>query len=127
MGINIDAFWVYGFRVSELGEYKYNAETKTSYFLLAGKEYPSEYMALSAFRKPIPWRDYDAVERVKTGTPGNEPMVYCTVPAHTNSLNSLPGQDVLDKCKAELLLVLEKLGVEKKEPTLYFSVDVNLD
>lgn len=124
MGINIGAYWIYGFPMYDLGVYTYDNTRRVSEFVINGQVYPSPYMALDAVRKVIPYQNYDDPTRVKAMTRGSEHMLYCEREAAIDRLNHTPEQEWLDKCKEQLHAVLEKLGVEKKEPTLFFLVDV---
>lgn len=125
MRIELDAYWVYGYRLSELGEYRYDEWKKASTFWFAGQEYASTFMSTLDLRKLLPQYRYDDPHRVILGRAGSEDMLYCRVEAGFDNLNPVPRPDELLPLHEQLVCALHLLGHEGGvEPTLYFVAEV---
>lgn len=136
--LTINAYWVYGYSTSELGEYKYDRPQGTSEFHSLGGVYPSSYMMsvelsnrLFFYQKDIPYHvyeDYTNKEVPRVEVLKNKGVVGFKIKASIDDLNRLPDKEILDSFNLKLKELLIRAGCKNlPEPQLFFLVSTEED
>lgn len=120
MRISINAFWVYGFFVIDLGDLK--VENYKTFIYIDDKKYPSPYMAMVELSTSLWKSGYKGNVEIKQF--GCEEMIACKIEGEIGRLNYTPAEEVLQRAEKELSEVVAKLGLKKEpKPKLYFMVE----
>lgn len=131
MNITISANWFYGYLAHDIGQYKYDAEKRSSEFHWRGQVHASSWCACNELRNELyKLQGYQSEEkqRVFAGTFGGENVVGVKWGAEVGRICEIPAPEELKPLEKLIRETLDVLGgfddLMLPTPKLYFAVDV---